>query len=76
MLDKIHAPFTTDQVASLNAYQLAGVMHPFTCGADGCHGIRLIAVEDGWCCASQVCDYRQGWAYAFMADWSWRGLYQ
>ena len=74
MMDRIEAPFTPEQVASLNAFQLAGVMHPFTCGAEDCHGIRLIAARDGWHCASQICDYRQGWAHAFMADWSWLRL--
>lgn len=81
-MDKVVAPFTPDQVASLNAYQVAGVMHPFTCGGGhsprgpvpGCSGIRLIAAEGGWRCASDTCDYRQDWAHSFMADWSWRGL--
>lgn len=71
-MDKVQSPFTSDQVASLNAYQLAGVMHPFTCGT--CSGVRLIAAQDGWHCASDTCDYRQGWAHSFMADWSWREL--
>jgi len=77
MSDKVEAPFTPDQVASLNAYQVAGIMHPFTCGggqARGHSGIRLIAAEDGWHCASDTCDYRQDWAHAFMANWSWRRL--
>lgn len=74
MSEKVHAPFTPDQVASLNAYQLAGVMHPFTCGGSDCHGIRLIAAADGWHCARQSCGYRQTWAHAVMADWSWRML--
>jgi hypothetical protein len=75
-MDKVVAPFTLDQVASLNAYQVAGVMHPFTCGGHthGHGGIRLIAAEDGWRCASDDCNYRQDWAHSFMADWSWRGL--
>lgn len=72
-LGKIEAPFTADQVASLNAYQISGFFHPFTCGADDCHGIRLIAAGNGWHCASQTCDYRQSWAHEFMADWSWNG---
>lgn len=76
-MNKVEAPFTPDQVASLNAYQVAGIMHPFTCGggqARGHNGIRLIAAEDGWHCASDTCDYRQDWAHAFMADWSWKRL--
>ena len=77
MPDRIVTPFTADQIASLNAYQVAGVMHPFTCGGGQPHGhsgIRLIAAEDGWHCASDTCGYRQDWAHAFMADWSWRRL--
>lgn len=76
MTDHAKAPFTPEQVASLNAYQVSGFMHPFTCGADGCRGIRLIAAENGWRCASQACDYRQDWAHEFMADWSWRAAFE
>ncbi len=63
------APFTDEQVASLNAYQEAGTGHPFTCGGQDCREI-LRAERDGWRCLR--CDYRQGWAHAFMADWSWQ----
>lgn len=72
--DQVHIPFTPDQVASLNAYQTSNLFHPFTCGNDRCHGIRLIAAVDGWHCAKQTCDYHQLWAHAWMADWSWRGV--
>ena len=30
---RVVAPFDDEQVAALNAYQGAGVFHPFTCGA-------------------------------------------
>lgn len=30
-MDKINAPWTLEQAAALNGYQLSGVMHPFTC---------------------------------------------
>lgn len=76
----VYAPFTDDQVNSLNAYQVAGVMHPFTCGnrsershvwrdGDGDLGL-LMATPAGWTCPQ--CDYTQDWAHGFMADWSWR----
>jgi hypothetical protein len=68
------APFTPEQVASLNAYQEAGVMHPFTCDNE-MHGSRefvLVATETGWRCRSRWCDYYQTWAHAAMADWSWQ----
>lgn len=68
--------FTPDEVKSLNEYQHAGFMHPFTCGGnrtdekhlDG-EGI-LIATEEGWECP--YCEYRQYWAHGFMKDWSWK----
>lgn len=74
----VHAPFTEDQAASLNAYQRASVFHPFTCGnrSDDNHfgdESELVAMAGGgWVCA--FCDYRQDWAWAVMADWSWVGL--
>lgn len=85
MADLALAPFLPSQVASLNAYQVSGAMHPFTCGGghlpaqanvgdSGCPGIRLIAAEDGWHCANDSCGYRQDWAWAWMADGSWRSL--
>jgi hypothetical protein len=72
------APWTTEQVASLNAYQAAGVFHPFTCGISACraedHLKRqpLIAFTDGWHCLR--CEYTQDWAHVWMADGSWRQL--
>ncbi len=73
---KVTAPFTADQVASLNAYQGSGVFHEFTCGNDSCPGVggekaRLVAYADGWHCEAG-CGYGQDWAHAIMADWSWR----
>lgn len=29
------APLTAEEVESINAFQKAGVVHPFTCGVDG-----------------------------------------
>lgn len=63
------APFTADQVASLNAYQVAGVCHPFTCGNDSGHHVLVAFFDEGWRCLD--CDYTQNWAHAWMADWSW-----
>ena len=73
--------FTPDEVKSLNEYQQARVMHPFTCASgnrcdekhlDG-EGI-LVATEDGWICS--YCDYKQDWAHGFMKDWSWKRTYR
>lgn len=58
----LHAPWDPDQVAALNDFQALDHVHPFTC-ANGC-GV-LIAHTDGWLCP---CGYRQGWAWAWMAD--------
>jgi hypothetical protein len=65
------APFTPDEVASLNGFQEACVWHPFTCGNDDC-GHILVATEGGWTCPRQGCGYTQDWAHAFMADWRWK----
>lgn len=67
-------PWTDEQVQSLNAYQRAGFMHPFTCPnrSDGQHRNdgsdlgTLVAGTDGWWCRD--CEYTQRWAHAFMAD--------
>jgi hypothetical protein len=65
------APWTLAEVESLNAFQAAGVTHPFTCPHDRwCEHDVLVATEAGWICGG--CDYTQDWAHVFMADGSWR----
>lgn len=79
----VYAPFTEEQIESLNGYQASGVMHPFTCDGprmDAAHKAyteahggdygQLVATAAGWHCP--VCDYKQFWAHAFMADGSWK----
>jgi hypothetical protein len=71
----IQAPWTDEQVAALNGYQRAGVMHPFTCGYRDDHyavdpGI-LVAKPSGWFCPYKGCDYEQTWAHGFMALPHW-----
>ena len=64
------APWTDDEVASLNAYQACDHVHPFT--ADD--GDVLVATRDGWIHPvfdDEVC---QRWAHKFMADWSWKTM--
>lgn len=76
-MTRVDAPFTVDQVTSLNEYQRSGVGHPFTCPAlehrgnhsDG-EGV-LVAVRGGWMCPDGD-GYTQTWAHSFMADGSWR----
>ncbi len=69
---KVFAPFTPDQVASLNGYQASGRFAEFTCGNGQCPGDQavLVAAEDGWHCPS--CSYTQDWAHQPMADGTWR----
>ena len=72
MSGKVYAPFTAEQLASLNGYQASGVFHEFTCGNDDCpadHAV-LVAAEEGWHCPS--CSYTQDWAHEAMADGSWK----
>lgn len=69
--DMIYAPWTPEEVQNLNRWQVAGGMHPFTCGGqkhDGEIKPSLIAEHDGWVCPVVDCNYRQNWAHAFMAD--------
>jgi hypothetical protein len=70
MTDLIHAPWTTEQVTALNAFQHRGRMHPFTCGATHASGQSpvLVATNSGWVCPDPQCVYRQDWAHAFMAE--------
>lgn len=83
MPDLVRAPFTPEQVESLNGFQQSGVMHPFTCsGGGGPHSDRpgrsavLVADEDGWRCPVSGCEHRQDWAHPFMADGQWRQMQQ
>lgn len=84
-MNRVDAPFTPEQVESLNAYQHAGIFHEFTCGGKHEAGVvlgpglvfepavLLVATVDGWVC-SQSCGYTQTWAHSFMADDTWRSL--
>jgi hypothetical protein len=65
----IRAPWSHDQVASLNGFQASGFFHPFTCDR-GSHTLR--ATASGWVCPQD--DYTQDWAHDFMLDGSWRDL--
>jgi hypothetical protein len=71
----IQAPWTDEQVAALNGYQQAGVMHPFTCGYRDDHYARdpgiLVATPRGWECSWPGCEYTQEWAHEFMFDPHW-----
>jgi len=68
--------FSPEEVKSINEYQKAGLMHPFTCGADNHNSAHLdgegilVAKEDGLHCP--FCDYTQYWCHSFMKDGSWK----
>jgi hypothetical protein len=68
MRDHVKAPFTEDQVASLQGFQNCGYMHQCTCEC----GADMIPTKEGWVCGS--CAYTQDWCHAFMADWRWKKL--
>jgi hypothetical protein len=71
-MQRVDAPWTDDQVASLNAYQQAGYRHPFTGseGLDG-HRVTLIATSRGW--VERVGGpVVQTWAHEEMTNWKWR----
>ena len=83
--DFIHAPWTDEQVAALNTYQVSGVFHPFTCGKRDEPGHEhpvddglLVATNDGWVCSNPSCDYTQEWAWRAMANtemlFSWKRI--
>jgi len=77
---KVLAPFTDDQVASLNAHQESGHLPPYTCEAPFCHdrdvigeSFPLAADRDGLHCIGGFgCTYTLTWAYSRTTDWSWR----
>lgn len=68
---RVKAPFTDEQVRSLNDYQTNSIFHAFTCGSGSDHG-PLLARPDGMVCQGAGCSYRQEWVNRFMADHSWR----
>lgn len=70
----MRAPWTAEQIKSLNDYQEGGVFHEYTCGAEHDDNRVLLATEDGWQCVEDGCRYRQDWAHAWTADDSWRQL--
>lgn len=55
----IHAPFSSAQIAQLNAYQSDGRFYPMTCGA--CMNV-LVPLKDGGGLMCRVCGNLQRWA--------------
>ena len=76
---KSEAPWSPEEVTSINDFQESGVMHPFTCGSgqrtDASHnhqGGTLVATTNGWICP--YCSYTQDWCHEFMANGLWREM--
>jgi hypothetical protein len=69
--DHLFAPFTDTELRALNDYQRYGMMHPFTCGSEGCRE-ELVALRHGWRCCR--CGYEQNWAHRWMATTDWRTI--
>jgi hypothetical protein len=66
----ISAPFTDEQVASINDYQINGGFHPMTCNGFNCHGELMEATNAGMICSHYGnADY---WAWAWSFDGSWK----
>lgn len=63
------APWTAEEVKSLNEFQQCDAWHPFTCGK--CRA-NLVATALGWRCNTFACDYIQDWAHDWMANGKWR----
>lgn len=64
----VDAPWTPQQVAALERWQLAGHVHPFTCVAVAHPDktVNLVPFPEGWRCPE--CGYTQTWAYSYMLD--------
>jgi hypothetical protein len=73
-MNRIEAPWTADQVASLKGYQACDYVHAFT-GPRGPNGeeTTLIPTPDGWV-EREGGPVVQTWAHDFMADWRWKKL--
>jgi len=73
-MSQVDAPWTDDQVASLNGYQACDFVHPFT-GKRGPNGEEtvLIATKTGWI-EKEGGPIVQEWAHEFMADWGWKKM--
>jgi hypothetical protein len=63
---KTFAPWTVSQAATMNAWQVSGLIHPFCCKNTHRKSNVLQAGTEGWYCPR--CDYTQNWAHDFMVD--------
>ena len=71
-MTKLNAPFTDDQVKSINEFQKSKHWHPFTCGKVHCDGI-LTATTHVLVCR-KCGNWKQYWVHDFMVNWDWKRL--
>jgi hypothetical protein len=65
--EAVKAPFTLEQVAALEQWQVCAWVHPFTCPKEEHERtINLMPTPEGWVCPGRSCTYRQTWAWEFM----------
>ena len=67
---KVLAPFTTNQMISINDYQLRGPFHSYTCKNNSRH--LLMAYANGLSC--DFCSYSQDWVWDWTANGHWRKM--
>jgi hypothetical protein len=67
-LDIIEAPWSDEQVRSLNRYQHADPTRAFVCPIEHDGDRLLFATKYGWVCRG--CDYVKLWALRYMTRWS------
>ncbi len=62
MSNKITAPWTEEQVETLQKYQENSCVHPYTCEC----GELLVPTTDEWEC--EVCSYTQNWFWEYSLE--------
>ncbi len=68
MADTTESPFSADQIASLTAYQSAGLFEPYRCERGD--GSVMEVHAHGLVCP--VCNSHQKWAATMTLDWGWK----
>jgi DNA-directed RNA polymerase subunit RPC12/RpoP len=64
---KSYAPWSDQEVSSVNAYQLSDFFLPFVCNYEH----HLMATKDGLVCPECI-GFKIPWAYSWMLDGTWQ----
>lgn len=64
--DPISAPWTPEQVAAIERWQIRENVHPLTCEYHGAQALDV--TPDALYCAWGVCHYRQTWVPAAVVN--------